>query len=411
MMLKKASSLSILALALTGACKDDGPREIGPPAQIAVVSGNNQSAAANTVLPQPIVMQIQDADGDPTGAGETVTFTIIGGGGVTVGTATATADANGTVNAPGWQLGKSNVPQTMRASMGAITGDANATIQTQYDIVVRFYGSTLPTPAQQAFFTTAAARIEGFVTGDITDAATNNTNLAAADACDEPGLPTVTETVDDIIIYAAIVPIDGPGQVLGQATPCLARNHPQPNGPRMIAYGFMKFDAADFGAIANPQDVIIHEMLHVLGSGTLWETDRALISGKGGSDPRFLGPQARLACVALGGPSTCATSVPLETQGGAGTRDFHWREATFGSELMTGFYNAGINPLSQMSIASMADLGFTVNNADFDTYSFAGPIVLSRAGETSALWPGWEVIGKPRGTLLPNGRVEAIKYK
>jgi hypothetical protein len=177
----------------------------------------------------------------------------------------------------------------------------------------------------------------------------------------------------------------------------------------MIAYGFMRFDAADFPTVT--QEVIIHEMLHIVGSGTLWETDRVLITGKGTADPRFTGALATAACAALGGPITCASSVPLENTGGTGTRDFHWRESVFGAELMTGFYNAGVvNPISTMTIASMADLGFSVNNAAFDTYSFAGPLVLPGA-PSSVLWPGWEQIGRVRGTLLPNGRVEAIKYK
>jgi hypothetical protein len=410
MMPNRTIALAVIALTVASACKDKGPREIGPPAQLTVVSGNNQSAAANTTVPAPIVVQVQDADGDPVGDGQTVTFSVVGGGGITIGTATLTTDANGNVTAPTWQLGKSNLPQIMRASLGGITTDVTATIQTQYDIVVRFYGSPLPTAAQQAFFLNAAARIEGMITGDITNAQTSGTDLSAPDACDEPGLPTVTEQVDDIIIYASIAPIDGPSNILGQATPCLARHHPQPNGPQMVAYGYMKFDAADFPGFQNPQEVIIHEMLHVLGSGTLWETDRTLISGKGGSDPRFLGPLARDACVALGGPITCATSVPLENTGGIGTRDFHWREATFNNELMTGFYNTGLNPLSTMTIASMADLGFVVNNADFDTYNFAGPMVLPSI-QAGGLSQRWEQIGRVRGTLLPNGRVEAIKYK
>jgi hypothetical protein len=407
-MLNKSLRFATIALAAVSACgKDNGPDGVGPPAQLVITSGNNQSAAANTTVAAPIVVQVQDADGDAVGAGQVVTFTVVAGGGFTTGSATVTTDASGNATAPQWRLGRSNLPQVMQASLSGITKDISATIQTSYDIVVRFYGSTLPTVAQQAFFTNAAARLEAIITGDITNAHATQ-DLAAA--CGESGLPSVNEDVDDIVIYAAITTGDGPGNVLASASPCLARAHPQPSGPQMVAYGFMRFDAADFPSLSNPQEVITHEMLHILGSGTLWETDRALISGKGGADPRFLGPLATAACAALGGPITCASSVPLENTGGAGTRDFHWRESVFINELMTGFYNTGVNPLSSMTIASMADLGFVVNNADFDAYTFAGPMVLPSV-QANTLAPGWEHVGRVRGTLLPNGRVEAIKYK
>jgi hypothetical protein len=397
-----ALRVCVVATLVFGACKDSPPEppDLGPPAQLVVTAGDNQSALANTEVPQPIRVQVQDADGDALGAGLDVTFTVVNGGGAIVGPITVTTDATGTVTAPGWRLGKSAVPQIMRAAHGSITWDVVATVTTQYNIVVRFFGDPISTE-NQAFFENAAARLEAIITGDVVDATTNNTDLSSQQACGQPGLPTVTETVDDIVIYAAITAIDGSGSVLGQASPCLGRST-----PTMVAYGYMKFDVADFGSIANKQEVILHEMLHVLGSGTIWEIDRALITGKGGADPRFVGPLARDACIALGGPVTCATSVPLENTGNTGTRDFHWRDATFGTELMTGFYNTGANQLSSMTIASMADLGFVVNMAADDPYTFAGPMQLGR------LAAGWEQVGTLRGRLHADGRVEPIvKFK
>ena len=40
--------------------------------------------------------------------------------------------------------------------------------------------------------------------------------------------------------------------------------------------------------------------------------------------------------------------------GGAGTRDGHWRESVLANELMTGWINAGSNPLSVLSVRSLA---------------------------------------------------------
>ena len=46
---------------------------------------------------------------------------------------------------------------------------------------------------------------------------------------------------------------------------------------------------------------------------------------------------------------------------------------------MTGFINFGTNPLSGVTVASLADLGYTVNLLGADPYSLPAPILL-RAG-------------------------------
>jgi hypothetical protein len=74
----------------------------------------------------------------------------------------------------------------------------------------------------------------------------------------------------------------------------------------------------------------------------------------------------------VGGQSYVAgLKVPVENTGGSGTVDAHWRESVFGSELMTGFVDAGVNPLSRVTVASMGDLGYAVNLADADPYTLA----------------------------------------
>ena len=44
-----------------------------------------------------------------------------------------------------------------------------------------------------------------------------------SDVCGIPGLPTMDETIDDIVIYASISAIDGPGKILAEAGPCVFR--------------------------------------------------------------------------------------------------------------------------------------------------------------------------------------------
>ena len=64
-----------------------------------------------------------------------------------------------------------------------------------------------------------------------------------------------------------------------------------------------------------------------------------------------------------------ATYVPLETTGGAGTVNAHWSEAVFDTELMTGFAESNSNmPLSRLTIAALADLGYQVDYGAADSY-------------------------------------------
>lgn len=68
------------------------------------------------------------------------------------------------------------------------------------------------------------------------------------------------------------------------------------------------------------------------------------------------------------------------------------REATFGQEV-TGWLNGGINPLSALTLAQFRDLGYKVNDALGDAYSFAAaiqaqvaaPLQLIERGLTSPL--------------------------
>jgi hypothetical protein len=119
-------------------------------------------------------------------------------------------------------------------------------------------------------------------------------------------------------------------------------------------------------------------MAHVLGYGTIWSY-KGLLQGAGSINPTFSGANARKEFGTLLGSST-PTAVPVANTGGPGTRDSHWREAVFGNELMTGFINQGVNPLSRLTIASMADLGYQVNLEVADQYTLPSPIMMAMMG-------------------------------
>jgi hypothetical protein len=139
----------------------------------------------------------------------------------------------------------------------------------------------------------------------------------------------------------------------------------------------MEFDVDDLASLAvggNLQDVITHEMLHVVGVGSFWNADGLLV-GYNTTSVAYIGGGGIRGCVETGGTNSCVTTVPVEGVGGPGTVNSHWRETVFGSELMTGYANAGPMPLSILTVRSIGDLGYTINPKGADPYSiFAGSI-------------------------------------
>jgi subtilisin-like proprotein convertase family protein len=225
-----------------------------------------------------------------------------------------------------------------------------------YVIDVRFKGGL--TSAQQAAFVTAAARWSRIITADV------------------PSVIVEGETIDDIVIDADGVTIDGPGGILGQAGPTQLRP-----GSFIPAAGVMSFDLADLAMMEREGSlvsVITHEMGHVLGFGTNWD-ELGLRQGAGTSNPTFTGPIAMRELATLSGGSA-TRAVPLANVGGPGTRDAHWREAVFGNELMTGFLNEGPNPLSRLTIAALQDMGYEVSFANADPYALPTPLELAILG-------------------------------
>ncbi|NBV44855.1 MAG: hypothetical protein EBR86_04265 [Planctomycetia bacterium] len=231
-------------------------------------------------------------------------------------------------------------------------GDVSGTMGA-YTLVI---GSTAPLPtvgfnitltfsglsaSQQAIFNQAAARWSQIITGDLPDVTVNG------------------RLIDDVLIDASAVAIDGPSGILGQAGPLTFRF-----GSQLPSTGIMQFDSADLTTLeANGKllPVILHEMGHVLGIGTIW-SGRGFLTGAGTTNPRFTGPQATAAYNAIFGRSD--TSVPVEgLPSGPGSRDSHWRESVFGPELMSPFisFNDTSSPISRVTVASLADLSYSVN--------------------------------------------------
>jgi hypothetical protein len=244
---------------------------------------------------------------------------------------------------------------TMRVTVPA----ANAS--GAFEITLRFVNP--PTAAQRAFFQTAAAKWQSIIVGDVP----SSTGTIPARSCGNSfKTPSFKGTVDDVLIDVLLQPIDGPGAILGAAGPCLIRNQ-----DFLTAYGLMFFDTADLDFLEQfdiLDGVIVHEMGHVLGIGTLWNFGRNLLQGST-ADPRFVGPAGIAGYQAVGGKGI---SIPVEEEFGPGTAFSHWDEDTFDEELMTGFIGLGRSPLSIMTIGSVGDLGYEVSTAPAERYHMSG---------------------------------------
>jgi len=369
----KRALVSLLLLAccsFVGACSDSSGPSAGPLASLVVRSGDGQTALAGTTLPTPIVVVPTDAQGHAI-PGEAATFAVIAGGG-SLSSASGQAGADGTLTAPAWTLGTSAVPQQLQVTAEGKTTTINASVQTQYAIEIRFFGHAL-SASQQALFTNAVARLRAVVVGGVPPVDATGADPAN---CLVTGAAPLAETINGVLIYASIDSIDGPRKILAEAGPCYIRVSNGQSDFR-TSIGVMKFDSADIASLAasgNLQEVITHEMLHVLGFGTFWDsTAKNLLINAGLPSVSYVGAGGAAGCRSIGGNITCASTVPVEgSEGGDGTLNGHWRESTFANELMTGFINSGTNPLSAMTIRSLEDLGYTVDAAAADPYGIPG---------------------------------------
>mmetsp|Transcript_11985 Transcript_11985/g.21775 ORF Transcript_11985/g.21775 Transcript_11985/m.21775 type:complete len:272 (-) Transcript_11985:1925-2740(-) len=210
----------------------------------------------------------------------------------------------------------------------------------------------------------------------------NENQKAIFDAAAKRWMEIVQKTTNGrnlrLVITASGPRIDGPGRVLGQAGPTRLRL-----SDRLPVAGIMEFDRADLADLERDgslKDVILHEMGHVLGIGTLWET-KNLLTGTATNNPQYVGENAMREYATLLGPSEPPTPVPVANTGGPGTALGHWRETTFDFELMTGFAEQApaVMPLSRLTVATLQDLGYQVSYDAADPYSLPRPSIMSSA--------------------------------
>lgn len=231
-----------------------------------------------------------------------------------------------------------------------------------FTILVRFIGGL--TQRQQEAFAAAADRWVRVIVGDL------------------PDMLVGGELIDDVVISAQGRPIDGPGHILGSAGPRRLRPEEAGAAAFLPATGSMSFDTADLErmeANGTLNDVITHEMGHVLGIGSIWDL-KGLLKDAGTDNPVFIGPGAMEEYRVLRGAEDLRP-VPVANEGGPGSRDSHWREFVFRNELMSPTIASAGNPMSRMTVASLGDLGYQVDLAEAEAYTLPDLFALAESGE------------------------------
>lgn len=343
----------------------DATGQAGDAAGIDIDEGDDQTAPAGSPVAIAPAVHVFDEFANPV-AGQVVSFAVASGSGTVVGS-TVETDATGTAAVDSWTLGDVG-ENTLVASLpgvGEVVFTASATTGSgsgssggggsgssgngTYEIEIEFTGT--PTTAEQMAFFMAAGRWSNVVADDLPDVMVS----IPANAC---GIThnAVSRSIDDLLVLVHIAPIDGPGNILGSAGPCYVRS-----SGGLPVVGAVRIDSDDMAYLASNgrlEDVIAHEMGHVIGIGTRW---RVLLVGAGGSDPTFVGTAAIAEFLSAGGTSYPGSPVPVENLGGPGTRDGHWRESVFRGELMTGWLDLSANPLSGITVAALEDIGYGVD--------------------------------------------------
>lgn len=214
-----------------------------------------------------------------------------------------------------------------------------------YDIWIQFKGSSWTENLQQAFKNAA-----DYLTTVITDDIGGGGRYRGV-------------TIDDLYVTAELKAIDGEGGILGQAGPTAVWT-----ATELTAAGQMQFDIADALTYFDKglwDDIVTHELMHVLGFGSLWNYGtNPLVSGN-----QYLGAKALYAYQKT---HPGELFIPVEDEFGSGTAGSHWDEGSLTNELMTGFINDDGNPatvndnyLSEFSVMSLADLAYTVAYQDY----------------------------------------------
>ncbi|WP_019008251.1 excalibur calcium-binding domain-containing protein [Deinococcus aquatilis] len=248
------------------------------------------------------------------------------------------------------------------ASLACATA-ATAQAAAPFTVELRFLGKTL-NAAQQATVREAAARVSGLIASPFVPVTLN----LPANSCDS-NLPRIKEKVQQFFVFVRVSDLGE--EKYAEAAPCDLHDDSY-----LPIYGVIDINSNGLSDLPRVDllDTVIHEMLHALGVGTLWEADyRVSLSGdsddknlikKVGGKYYYTGARALAAYKALGGK--VSAGIPLDADAG------HWAGGTVCSEILSGEagdYTGRVNPVSPLTLGALEDLGYRVNRAAGSRYA------------------------------------------
>ncbi len=188
------------------------------------------------------------------------------------------------------------------------------------------------------------------------------------------GLALGRREVDDHMFIALVLPIDGEGGTLARAGFCVQRS-----GGGFPVVSIARFDDADIDRLISAgmlEDVAFHEIAH--GLGYIHGRLESLGLASDTPEPHFAGSGAIAAFDAAGGASYQGAKVPMAPDLS------HWSEEILDVEIMTPLIELGVpQPISAITLAAMADMGYSVNLSLANTYTLpdARPPLLARGAQ------------------------------
>lgn len=270
----------------------------------------------------------------------------------------------------------------------------------------------IPSPGMRSAIDAALARFEAAITGDAPDVVLPASGLESS--CSGNGALLHGRAVDDIVILMDIGPIDGPGGIAGQAGICgLIRDV----GPFAVtAQLVLDSDDVDGFSPTVQFALVWHEIGHGFGLIEGAWVALGLMTGEDGPSPEYTGAGGVAAFQGIPGATG---NPPIEADGGGGTRDSHWDEGFFDTEMMTGFLDPLENSLSVLTIAALGDLGWSgIDLGAADPYSIPGcspgcsvtpPAPAAPVGDSRIPLLD-DVLGEDIFTRSPDGRLVRIEW-
>ena len=177
-------------------------------------------------------------------------------------------------------------------------------------------------------------------------------------------------------------------RIAGQGGPCVIRA----NGLPLL--GTVSLNILNYNTLSDRKldDLIQHEVGHVLGLGTIWGRGVMTTLVNGGSDaldPIFVGANALAAFPRLGQSRRfTGRTVPLQLNSRG-----HWRGDAFAGEIMAPSLTAQPQRTSAVTVAALRDLGWDAELEAHDDFALPESVLSAPSVSARVVGPRLEPIG------------------